>query len=388
MSRSSVVRLAAAMLCLVVVTGCNPVYLAQAVRGQAQLLGARRPVPQVLADPATDAHLRGRLDAASRALRFAHEALALPDNGSYRDYAHLDRPYAVWNVFAAPEFSLRLRTWCFPVAGCVAYRGYFEEADARVFAARLAARGDDVFVAGAVAYSTLGFFRDPLTSSALRLPEDRVAGLVFHELAHQRLYVGDDTVFNESFATLVEEEGLIRWLGQQADSGALCRYLDGLQRERQVRALLVRARASLGRAYAATVPVEQRRDAKAVVLEELRARYRELRVGWGGPPYFDAWFDGELNNASLGALAAYDELVGTLRVILESEGGDLPAFYRRAERLGRLGRTARGEVLREIRSVSEPAAAGRDCRAGSTGSAGAAGSRSRGTAVSIAPAPG
>lgn len=349
-------------LSLLLLAGCNPLYLAQAAGGQMQLVSARRPVAAVKADPATAPDTRRRLGDAVQALTFAHQALGLPDNGSYRDYVEIERPYVVWNVFAASEFSLALRTWCFPVAGCVAYRGYFEEQRARDFAAGRSAAGDDVYVGGAVAYSTLGYFRDPLLSSVLRLPETAMAGLIFHELAHQLLYVPGDTMFNESFATLVEQEGLARWFEARGDAVGLCRFLGGLERQRQARDLLAQARTALAAIYATAVPDAQRAAAKAATIEQLRQRYRDLRAGWREPPYFDGWFDGPVNNATLGALAAYDQLVGTLRVILEGEGGDLPAFYKRAARLARLDVAARAEVLREITSPSErrPGAVCRD----------------------------
>lgn len=331
---------------------CHPLYLAQATAGQIAILNARQPVARLEADPATPAWLRARLALAGEALAFAHEALALPDNGSYRQYVDLGREFPVWNVFAAPEFALELQTWCFPVAGCTAYRGYFDEARARAFAAGLAARGEDVFVAGASAYSTLGFFRDPLLSSVVALPDASLAGLLFHELAHQQFYVSGDTVFNESFATLVEQEGMVRWLTARGDAAALCRYLDGLAREREVHALLDEVRQRLRAVYAAAAGEEQQRAAKAAAIAQLRQRYATLRAGWQGPPYFDGWFAGTINNARLGAVAAYDRHVGTLRVILESEGGDLPAFYRRVARLGRLPAADRAEVLREIRQPS------------------------------------
>jgi predicted aminopeptidase len=349
-SRSTLI--VALVLALTQSSGCSPVYLVQATEGQMAIVRARRPVHEVLADPATPPDLRLKLEGAQDALRFAHSVLALPDNGSYRQYADLHRSFAVWNVFAAPEFSLALRTWCFPIAGCVAYRGYFEEQRAREFAEERSAGGDDVYVGGAAAYSTLGFFRDPLLSTVVRLPDTAVAGLIFHELAHQQLYVTGDTVFNESFATLVEQEGMIRWLESRKDQAGLCTFLHGLDRERDVHGLLGEARARLTAVYRSGGSADSRRAAKVAEVERLRERYRELRAGWRQPPYFDGWFSGPINNATLGAVAAYDQLVGTLRVILDSEGGNLPAFYLRAARLGRLGADDRAAVLREITTPS------------------------------------
>ncbi len=357
------------LLVLGLLAGCNPAYLVQAAGGQWQLMKTRRPVAEVIADPATAPATRGQLEEATAAVAFAHTALALPDNGSYREYVDVGRSYAVWNVFAAGPFDLALRRWCFPIAGCVAYRGYFAEHKARAFAAGLAADGDDVHVAGAVAYSTLGYLRDPLLSSVLQLPGATAAALIFHELAHQRLYVPGDTVFNESFATLVEQEGLTRWLAERGEWAALCRFGNGLERARQLRALLDEARAELAAIYRSASPEAQRTAAKAAAFARLLGRYRMLRADWREPPYFDGWFEGDINNASLGALAAYDRLVGVLRVILASEGGDLPAFYRRAERLAQLDEAARGEVLGAITAADEHGP-GNDCQARATAPAG------------------
>jgi predicted aminopeptidase len=356
MTLARVAAAATLLLALTQATGCSPGYFVQATAGQLEIMRARRPIGRVLADPATAPDVRARLQLAGEVLRFAHRELALPDNGSYRDYAELGRPYAVWNVFAAPEFSLALRRWCFPIAGCVAYRGYFARDGAQALAARLARRGYDVHVAGAVAYSTLGFFRDPLLDSALRLPDRVLAALIIHELAHQQLYVPGDTVFNESFATLVEQEGLARWLAARGDEAGLCSLAQGIAREQEVHALLDETRTRLAAIYDSPAPDEVRRAMKAAEIEGLHRRYRELRARWTGPPVFDAWFDGRMNNATLGAIAAYDRWVGTLRVILEAEGGDLTAFYRRAARLGRLDAAGRAEVLAGITARSTLAA--------------------------------
>jgi predicted aminopeptidase len=244
----------------------------------------------------------------------------------------------------------------------VAYRGYFAEQDARSFAREIAGRGDDVHVGGAAGYSTLGLLRDPLLSSATRLGDTALAGIIFHELAHQQLYAPGDTVFSESFATLVEQEGVIRWLTARGETAALCDYLRGLERQREVHRLLGSARARLRAIYGGAQPDVARRAAKAEEIDRLRAAYRALRAQWREPPYFDGWFSGELNNASLGALAAYDRYVGTLRVMLDGEGGDLPAFYRRAAQLAGLHGADRAAVLGEITSPTLRGP-GPECRA-------------------------
>jgi predicted aminopeptidase len=224
-------------LLIVQLAGCNPLYLLQATAGQMELLRLRRPVADVIADPSTAVPVREALQGSAAMLEFAHTTLLLPDNGAYRHYADLRRPFAVWNVFAAPEFSLELRRWCFPVAGCVGYRGYFEESAARDYAARLARGGEDTYVAGVAAYSTLGYFADPLLNTVITLPSAQLAGLLFHELAHQLIYVPDDTAFNESFARFVEQDASgagsmravmwrvpVRWLwhGDARPSCAVC----------------------------------------------------------------------------------------------------------------------------------------------------------------------
>jgi predicted aminopeptidase len=328
-------------------SGCSA-YLRQATAGQIALKRAERPVADVLADPGTTPVLRQRLVTAAAALEFARRELSLPDNGSYRRVVELGRPYVVWNVFAAPEFSLELRRWCFPVAGCVAYRGYFAEADARRYADELRGEGADVAVAGAAAYSTLGFFRDPLLSSMLALSDRGVAALLFHELAHQRVYARGDTAFNEGLATLVEHEGMLAWLESRGDQAGLCRYVQSLAREREVQDLIAVARRRLRRLYRSGPGGDAGRAAKAAEFARLRAEYETLRGRWVGPPYFDAWFRGPLDNAVLGAAGAYSSKVDVLRVIFESERRDWPAFFKRMQRLARLDNAERARVLAAI----------------------------------------
>src|SRR4051812_10885006 len=202
--RCILLALSASSLC-----GC---YLIQAATGQMQIVSKRQPIAEVIRDPATSEKLKARLEYVAAARDFASRELGLPDNESYRSYADLGRPYVVWNVFAAPEFSVEPRQWCFPIAGCVVYRGYFSEAAAQRYARKLRRRGDDVAVGGVAAYSTLGHFKDPVLSTMLGWSDAQLAATLFHELAHQVVYVPGDSQFNESFATVVEEAGLERWL--------------------------------------------------------------------------------------------------------------------------------------------------------------------------------
>ena len=260
----------------------------------------------------------------------------------------IERPYVVWNVFAAPEFSVDPKRWCFPWVGCLSYKGYFDAAKARAQAARLARAGDDVYVGGIAAYSTLGHFDDPFLSSMLRLDVDVTAGIVFHELAHQRLYVRDDTELNEAFATLVEEVGVQRWLGARGDTAGLAAWRERRERERGFAQIVEAARTRLAALYASGLPAEAMRARKAEELNALRARYAELKSEWGGYAGYDAWFDAGLNNARISSVATYQRLVPALRVLLDDAGGVLPDFYARADALGELDpqtRAARLEAL-------------------------------------------
>ena len=320
-----------------------------------EMVRLRRPVSEVLADPQTDAGLRHKLILAAEALQFAHRDLQLPDNGSYRDYADLRRPFAVWNVFVAGEFSLELKTWCFPVAGCVGYRGYFHEEDARVYAAKLAADGDDVYVGGAAAYSTLGYFRDPLLSTAMQMPDWAVAGLVFHELAHQKLYLSGDTKFNESFASAVEQEGITRWLVARNDRDGWCAHERAMGHEREFRKLLADTRERLAAIYQSDAPLEERRAAKVRALTRLTEEYRQLRRDRGLKEEASGVAPGSLNNAALGALAAYDEYAPAFRQLLRAEGGQIGAFYERAAGLARLADDERRRQLEDL-AVGAPVA--------------------------------
>ncbi|MFQ5634239.1 MAG: aminopeptidase [Gammaproteobacteria bacterium] len=316
--------------------GCGIGYYWQASMGHLELMRQRRPVVDVMDDPRTGEDVRAKLRVAMHALDFAYAELGLPDNGSYRLYADIGRSHVLWNVVAAPEFSLEPRTWCFPIAGCVSYRGYFSEADARRFAAGLAARGDDVYVGGVAAYSTLGRFRDPILSTMIAYADYRLAGLIFHELAHQRVYVADDSTFNESFASFVEQEGLRRWLEALEAGEALCHDRLARQRGREVQALLADFRERLAALYASGLDADETRAAKAEIFPKLAEAYGDLRSGWSEPPHFDAWFEGPLNNARLVALATYDAYVPAFAVLLDEAGGKLDDFYARVEALAAL----------------------------------------------------
>jgi predicted aminopeptidase len=366
-------RWLAASLLWLATAGCSPTYLSQAALGQWEVLRARRPLEQVLADPATPDELRDKLLAADAALVFARTELALPRTGSYRHYADLGRPYVVWNVFAAPEFDLAATEFCFPIAGCVPYRGYFAEAGARAEAAKLAGQGSDVFVGGVPAYATLGWFDDPLLNTLLLDDDQQVAATLFHELAHRQFYLPGDASFNEGFASFVEQEGLRRYLAARGEGAALCDLERRGERRRAVLALLEDLRGKLAEIYAGPGGDEDRRRAKTEAVAQARLDYRELRAGWDTPPWFDGWFGlrvpaagqepvlvapGMPNNAGLAALASYEDRVPAFAGLLLEVDGDLPAFYRRVAELAREPAERRAALLDGYAAASPPLSAG------------------------------
>jgi predicted aminopeptidase len=334
--------------------GCGTVgYYGQAVAGHVSLMSARVPIEDVIADPATPEAVRERLQVALAAREFAVTELGLPDNGSYTRYVQLDRSAVVYNVFAAPEFSLQPRTWCFPVAGCVVYRGYFAEARAQREAERYAARGDDTWVGGAAAYSTLGRFEDPLLSTMLYREDARLAGLLFHELAHQRLYVKGDSAFNEAFATAVEEEGVRRWLGQAGRHEELAAWEALGERVLAFEHLLARTRARLQSVYDSGLPEDEMRAAKAEAFAQLEREYQALKASWGGWTGYDRWFETPPNNARLVPSATYRGFVPAFRMLLRDADGDLEAFYAAAERLAALSQAERDAEMRRLLAIAD-----------------------------------
>jgi predicted aminopeptidase len=346
-------RSAVLALGVLALAGCAMVdYYWQGAAGQVGLLAGARPVDEVITTTG-DAKLAERLTLAREIRAFASRELSLPDNASYTRYADLGRPFVAWNVFAAPALSLEPRKWCFPVAGCVNYRGYFSEADARAEAARLATAGDDVHVAGVPAYSTLGWFDDPLLSSFVRYPDTALARLVFHELAHQVAYVRDDTAFNESFAAAVEEAGVARWIGAHSAKPAHARLVAEQERGERLRlvfAQLVReARAELAAIYASDAPDAVKRARKATAFAAMRTAYEAAKAGEAGLAGYERWFAGHdgsgPSNASLAAVALYDEKVPAFRSLLASVGGDLPRFYVEVRELAKRPKAERDAVL-------------------------------------------
>jgi predicted aminopeptidase len=333
--------LTGASVCLT--SGCSTIgYYAQSVTGHLNLVEAARPVPQWLADPAIGPRLKAQLELAQRIRDFAVTDLGEPDNASYRRYADLKRSAAVWNVVAAPELSLDLKTWCFAVVGCVGYRGYYDRIDAEALATQLRGDGFDVDVYPVPAYSTLGrlprwdWLADPLLNTFIDYPEGELARLVFHELAHQVAFAPGDTLFNESFASSVEKIGAERWLRQHASAEARAEYAQTEQRRADFRELTDRYRREFVALYASAEGDAAKRAGKAALLNRLRADYATMKaMRWGGYAGYDGWF-AAANNASFGVLASYTALVPAFERLFEREGESFPHFYAEVKRIAAL----------------------------------------------------
>ena len=322
--------------------GC---YLLQSVQGQLALMSKREPINRVIDEPSTPAALRAQLETIAAIRDFASRDLGLPDNGSYRSYADLGRPYVVWNVVAAPEFSVDAKQWCYPIVGCVAYRGYFAERKARRFAQALRGRGFDVTVGGVAAYSTLGHFNDPVLNTMMGWNDVELAAIIFHELTHQLLYVPNDSSFNEALATTIEEEGVRRWLLAQGRDADLASHLERQEHYAQVIELLNATRAELRAVYASALGPDLKREKKRAAFAAMRASFARLKAGWGGHAPFETWFDGDLNNAHLASVATYFACVPGFERELKAAGGNLTAFYARVRALAKLDQAERDARL-------------------------------------------
>jgi predicted aminopeptidase len=336
------------MLAILLLSGCSSLsYYTQLASGQLALLQAREPVADVIADPQRDPKLRDHLLKSQQARAFASEHLHLPDNKSYRLYADIHRRYVVWNVFATDEFSLDPVTHCFPIAGCVAYRGYYDQGAARGEAALQKLDGKDVYVSGVEAYSTLGWFNDPIISSMMNWGDERLATLIFHELAHQRFYVKDDSEFNESYATFVEEEGTRQWRaarGLPAETAS-----SEAQRRDQLTQLALETRDRLKALYAEPLSPDVMRQRKAEEFDRLRSAYRQMRDSqWGGDKRFDSWVYAPMNNARLLPIGLYDQWVPSFEALFRQVKGDWLAFFVAVEKMGGLPKDERKAALERL----------------------------------------
>ncbi len=326
--------------------GCTQLgYYAQAMQGQMSLLASAKPIDDWLADPNTTTSLKTRLKQTQEIRAFAAAELGLPDNGSYKSYADLKRPYVMWNVVATPELSLKPLNWCFPIAGCVDYRGYYSEQAASSFAREMRAQGHDVRVSGVPAYSTLGWFNDPVLSTFIDYPEAEIARLVFHELAHQVAYAPGDSQFNESFATAVEEFGVERWLERHGDAAVRERYRQYRQRKADFLALLAVHRKQLEENFSSAASDDDKRAQKRQIFSSMQRQYAQIKTErWGGYAGYDRWFSDGLSNAHFALATTYHDLVpGFLG--LHAQMPDVRRFYARVKTLAKLEKTQRRAAL-------------------------------------------
>lgn len=346
-----------------VLSGCSTVaFYHQAVRGHSQILFGRTPIRNVIAHPQTDPTLSAKLALVLRLRDFAQSQLGLPAGKHYLHYADVKRPFVVWDIYAAPAYSLEAKTWWYPVVGSLSYRGYFHESKARDEAARLAARGYDVYVGGVDAYSTLGWFSDPVLNTFIDREETDLADLIFHELAHQKLFLKGDTDFNEAFATSVAREGVRRWLTQQGDPERLRSWEEKTRRADKFLELILNARRALELAYKAAPSLAARgpagdpeacdaklemKQSKAGVFHQLKAEYQALKRQWGDSNEFDAWFQAPINNARLNAEATYYELLPGFARLMSETGHDLEQFYAAVRKLEKLPKTERSAHVRQ-----------------------------------------
>lgn len=328
--------------------GCAQIgYYMQAAQGQYALMAEARPIDDWLADPATGDKLKTKLARVKEIRRFAAAELGLPDNGSYKFYADLKRPFVLWNVVAAPGLSLEPKKWCFPIAGCVNYRGYYSKDAAQAYAGELRQQGLDVQVGGVPAYSTLGWFDDPVLSTFIQYPDGELARLVFHELAHQVAYARDDSQFNESFAVAVEEIGVERWMARFGDDRMRDAYVEYEGRKKDFLALLLRQRKVLKAAYDSDAPDAEKLKTKAALFQSLKDEYQVMKAGWGGYAGYDRWFAEPLSNAHLASVATYHDFVPGFRALLQQQKS-MPAFYDAVKRLAAEGADLRHQQLAEL----------------------------------------
>jgi len=327
-------------------TGCAQLsYYAQATQGQLGLVASAKPIDQWLADPNVSDQLKQRLTRTQQIRKFAVQELDLPDNGSYTRYAELNRPYVVWNVIATPELSMKPVQWCFPIAGCVDYRGYYRKEDAQRFAQELRGQGYEVRVSGVPAYSTLGWFNDPVLSTFIAYPEAEVARMLFHELAHQVAYAPGDTPFNESFATTVESIGVEQWLDKHGNPDSRERYRQFRQRKRDFIDLLTQHRQRLEEVFATDISDDEKRNQKALVITSLKQAYHQIRdEKWGGYSGYDQWFNEPITNAHFVLVATYEELVPAFQA-LHAKSGSMKKFYANVQAMAKQDKARRRERL-------------------------------------------
>jgi predicted aminopeptidase len=335
--------------CSLLLAACSQLdYYSQSISGHLSIMSASRPIAEVLSDPETSDSLKQRLTLAALYRRYASEVLHLPDNNSYRSYADIGRSSVVWNVVAAPDDSLIPKQWCFAFVGCLPYRGYYAQAEAETYGAELATEGLDVLTYGVPAYSTLGWFDDPLLNTVVALPDWGLAGIMFHELAHQLIYVEDDSSFNEAFAQMVEEEGWRRWLARHGTDEQKDLYQLVMVRKTGFRELLEETRSRLQGCYAPDKEHAVRIECKQRTLDRMQQQYLELKKSWGGYDGYDAWFKSHPNNANFVSVQTYRHYLPAFETLLSQREGDLLLFYAEVARLAELPYQERQKIMEEL----------------------------------------
>ena len=349
MIRLNILKYSILIFSALTVSACSSFgYYMDLMAGHSELLEQQKPVAEILAENDIKPNLRELLETSQDIRDFASKNLYLPENDSYRTYADIKRPFAVWNVVAAKEFSVKPKKWCFLFVGCLSYKGYFIKEAATAYANELKEEGYDVYVAGAKAYSTLGWFDDPLLNTMMYKSEARRAGIIFHELAHQVVYIDNDSAFNEAFATTVEQEGIRRWLEKKGKSNQYDKYLLNKKRDSQLNQLLQETREKLKALYKTNISDKEKRQAKISVFLSMQKKYQQLKKTWGGYNTYDKWMAQELNNAHLLLIATYHDLVPTFKAMLKKQNYNLKKFYVVVEQFGKLDKEKRTQQLSKI----------------------------------------
>jgi predicted aminopeptidase len=324
-------------------------YYKQLISGQIAILNKKQPVTRLLDDPDTPEKLKEKLRLVMDIRTFAKDKLFLPVKNQYLSFVELERPFAGWNIWATPEFSFAPKTWCYPIIGCAVYRGYFSKKDAIDYGQQLEAQGYDVYIGGVAAYSTLGWLNDPVFSTFIYRSDIKLAALIFHELSHHLLYVGDDTTFNESFAIAVEQESLRRWMATRDNLKASEDYTMDYRRRRQFIDLVTKYRKELETLYARDLPTPEKRRAKAAVFEKLKDEYRLLKQHWGGYSGYDLWMSRKMTNAKLISVSTYHDLVPAFLGLLKTCNNDLKVFYKKCQDLSKKSKEERLAHLEKYR---------------------------------------
>ena len=341
-------RILLLILAVLYLSGCAELaYYTHAAGGQLEVISAREPIEDVIENPATNNQTRRQLLLVQQARTFAVKELHLPDSDTFRDYADLKRPWVLWNVYATPEFSLELKQWCYPFIGCQGYRIYFDEDYAKQVAGELEQQGYETYIARSPAYSTRGWFADPVYNPMLHYDDPTLVGILFHELAHEKIYFTDDSQVNESFATIVQYEGLRRWMARRNDSPAYLEYRRDEEREERFVSMVLAFRQELESLYRQKISDEVKRQRKQALFSSLRSKYEELKSQWDGYKGYDHWFNKPLNNARLAPVATYNGYLKAFQAMLKKQDGKLPAFYIKVEELSLMPGKKRRLILEQ-----------------------------------------